>query len=311
MDNLDDDEPASFPIADDLDVAILMHRDAHFGGKFEFMLDYYEKNGKGTNPDFDIDRIRELQKIEEGLNQNLAATLLSGADAERVAQSKATYKKLRALYEGSPNPKNKLPRLIADLILAEEEENDRAIEAVVAEKGAIVPHLMELLRSEDFHDSIFPGYGQAPALATKSLGKIADKRAIIALFETIGESDFFSDDLALEALKAIGEPAKAFLLKVLHSRPITYDNERAAMALLQFKDDPEVPQFCFNMLKELDLKRDVLLATHLILACAGLTDPEVRKEFIALAEKPGIPSMLRQDIKAIAKTWQEEGKRIQ
>jgi HEAT repeat protein len=306
MDNQDDLMPEGFPLADATDMAILMHRDAHFGGKFDIMREYYEKNGKGVDPEFELERIAELQQIEEKLKQNLAATYLSGPDAERVAQSKAAYKKLRSVFEGKDTPANKIARLIANLILSEEEETETAIDAVVAEKSTIVPALMELLRSEDYHDPLFPGYGLAPSLATKALGKIGDKRAIISLFESIGESDYFNDDLALEALQAIGQPAKEFLLKVLHSRPITYDNERAAMALLQFKDDPEVSNICLDMLKAIDLKKDVLLATHLILACSGLKDPIARKEFIAMAEKSTTPPMLRQDIKAISKTWISE-----
>ncbi len=70
-----------------------------FGGKFDFMLDYYVKEGKGVNPDFEIARIRELQVLETGMQQNLAGVLLSGPDAERVAEAKEAYKKLRDLYE--------------------------------------------------------------------------------------------------------------------------------------------------------------------------------------------------------------------
>lgn len=289
---------------DALDATIVMHREVHFGGKFSFMLDYYIKEGRGVNPEFEIARIRELETLEHHLNQNLATLLLSGPDVERVAEAKEAYRKLRALYEGKSSPSKKHPRLIADLILCEDDDAaDAAVAAAAAEKSAIVPPLMELLRSEDFHDPLFPGYGLAPALAARCLGMIGDKRSIIALFESIGESDFLSDDLALEALKAIGEPAKTFLLKVMHARPLTYDNERAAEALLQFKEDPDVANACFAMLQTLDLKRDQLLATHLALACEGLADPKSRQTFTALAKKESTPSMLRRDIESVIKNW--------
>lgn len=299
-----DDHLESFPVASETDKAILMHRDVHFGGKFEIMLDYYQKEGKGAQPDFEPLRILELKQMEQDLQQNLAAVLLSGADAEKVAQAKEMYKKLRKLYENaSPIGSVKYAKLIADLILSEEEEPELEIAAIVAEKGAIVPALMELLRSEESHDPLFPGYGLAPALATKCLGLIGDKRAIIALYESIGNEDFFNEDLALEALRGIGEPAKAFLLKVLHGRPLTFDNERAAMALIAFKEDPEVSEACFKMLKELDMKQQMLLATYLVLACENLDRTPYKQEFMALADSPKVPSTLRRDIQILTRNW--------
>ena len=79
----------------------------------------------------------------------------------------------------------------------------------------------------------------------------------------IGEADFFNEDVVLQALYSIGEPAKAFLLKVLQAQPINYDNERAAIALLSFKEDPEVHTACLNLLNDLDKKKHSVLATYL------------------------------------------------
>lgn len=298
---MEDEDIESFPMISELDRAILMHRDAHFGGQFPIMLDYYKNSGKGVNPDFDFERILELQLMEQGMKQNLAALLLSGSDAEKVGRSKDAYKKLRNIYE-SESKTTKFPRLIADLILSEEENPTKEIEAVVSEKGAIVPLLIDLLRSEDFHDSLFPGYGLAPALAAQCLGLIGDKRAIISLFESLGSEDFFNDDLALVALKQIGEPAKAFLLKVLHARPITADNESAAMALIQFKDDPEVGTTCLEALKNLDLKQHLPLATYLVLACEGINQTQ-KQELLKLSKDPTTPNSLRRDIEIISKEW--------
>lgn len=297
------DEIPEIPLVDSIDQTILMHRDVHFGGNFEVMIQYYEKGGKGIVSDFDESRIYQLYLLEQNLKQNLAGLILSGEDAERVALAKSAYKGLRAIYEGKPKSgKSSQAKLIADLILSEEEEPEAEITAIVAEQAAIVPALIELLRSENFHDPLFPGYGLAPRLATLCLGRIGDKRAIISLFESIGDPDFFNEDLALDALKAIGEPAKAFLLKVLHARPLTYDNERAAIALSRFKEDSEVAKTCFKMLKELDLKKNTILATYLILACEGLEASD-RFEFEALADAPETPASLRLDIKAISKIW--------
>jgi hypothetical protein len=300
--NEENDLDLSF--VDSVDVAILMHRDVHFGGQFDFMVEYYEKGGKGVNQEFDIERIKALMQVEKQMKQNLAPLLLSGVDAEKIAKAKEAYKKLRDLYQYQRGSKaHKYPLLIADLILTEDEEATNEIAAVVAEKGTIVPALIQLIRSEDLYDSLFPGYGEAPTLAIKCLGLIGDKRAIISLFESIGEGDFMSENLALDALKAIGAPAKEFLMKVLHAQPITYDNERAALALDRFKDDPEVASNCFAMLKSLDFKKNSILADYLVLACEGLSSQTERKEFLKLAELPAVPPTVQQDIRAIAKEW--------
>lgn len=295
-------EPQEFPLVDALDHEILMHRDVHFGGQFPIMLDYYRQEGKGINPEFSISQIERLAELEMSMAKNLAPLVLLGAEAERVAEAKDAYKKLRAIYEVK-NPKSLYPQLIADLILAEDEEAEAEVAAIAAEKGAIVPALMDLLRSEEFYDPLFPGYGEAPALAAKCLGRIGDKRALIALFEAVGQSDFFADEQILKALGAIGDPAKTFLLKVVHGRPLNEDNEKAAIALIHFKDDPEVATKCFEMLKELDVQKDPCLPTYLVLACEGLKDAAQRKAFLELSKDPSIPRQMREDMKVVMKNW--------
>lgn len=303
MDHDDDNDVEEFPIAYSIDNLILMHRDAHFGGNFDFMLDYYKKNGRGASIEFDIEKIQEIADTQHAEGKDLSPLLLSGAEAEHIAHSRQLYKNLRAICE-TDNKKNIIPKLIAELILAENEELETAVNAVVAEKTTIVPALIELLRSEDFHDPLAPGYGQAPTLAAECLGKIGDKRAIISLFESIGNEDFFNEDIVLDALKAIGEPAKSFLLRVLHARPITFDNERAAVALIVFKDDFEVSAACLKMLQEIDINKNIALATYLVLACEGLANANERNELVALAEKASTPKNIRLDILAVSKAWE-------
>lgn len=299
---IDDNDPENFPMTYSVDNAILMHRDAHFGGDFAVMLNYYEKGGKGVSKEFEIERIKDLVEIEKQSHGNLAALYLTGAEAERVSKAKQAYVALRELYE-IPNPKSKLPLLIADLIFSEEVDAPEEVAAIVAQKGSIVQLLIDLLRNEDFYDPLFPGYGQAPALAARCLGIIGDKRAIISLFESIGEGDFFNEDIILDSLKIIGEPAKEFLLKVLHGRPLNQDNEKAAIALIEFKNDPGVSEACLKMLQEIDIAKNNLLATYLILACEGLPDRAHRKEFLSLAEDPSLPKTICQDIKTVASLW--------
>lgn len=293
-----DEDFEEFPLAYSIDNAILMHRDAHFGGNFQTMIDYYEKGGRGISNEFEIKRIRELAELEIRTKQNLSAVMLSGPEAEKVATAKQAYISLREIYD-IPNPKSKLPVLLADLILSEEEELPKAKAAVIAEKGAIVKLLLDLLRNEEFYDPLFPGYGLAPALAAECLGEIGDKRAIISLFELIGEGDFFNEDMILKALKSIGAPAKDFLLHVLHAKPLNQDNERAAVALVSFKEDPDVAEAALKTLQEIDLNKNASLATYLILICEGLAKEEQRQAFKNIE----FPKSLQQDAKVISSSW--------
>ena len=302
MEHEDDRDVEEFPIAYSIDNLILMHRDAHFGGDFNFMLDYYKKNGRGVSIEFDIERIQEVADTQHAEGKDLSPLFLTGAEAERVANARKLYKNLRGICESS-SKKNSIPKLIAELILSEEEELPAVIDAVAAEKTAIVPSLIDLLRSEDFYDPLAPGYGQAPMLAAECLGRIGDKRAIISLFEAIGSGDFFNEDTVLHALKVIGEPAKKFLLTVLQGKPLTSDNDQAAVALIVFKDDPEVSTACLKMLKELDIAKHLPLATYLVLACEGLSSSQEWDELQAIGAKESTPKNIRQDIAVLAKYW--------
>jgi hypothetical protein len=300
-----DFDPEHFPLVNAEDHAILMHRDAHFGGQFPIMIDYYRQGGKGVNPDFKLERIEELAALEMQLQQNLAALFLSSGEAQRIADAKEAYKNLRTIYE-IEKTKTPYPKLIADLILSEDEEAEAEVNAIVKEKGSIVPFLIDLLGNEELYDPLFPGYGQAPSLAVKCLGKIGDKRAIISLFEAIGQGDFFADDFIFKALQQIGEPAKAFLLKVVEGHPINEDNERAAIALIQFKEDREVAKTCLKLLQDPEIQKDPCLPTYLVLVCEGLREEIDRQVFMNLYHQGHFPSHLRQDMDSIIRGWKSK-----
>lgn len=295
-----------YPLIDAIDHEILMHREAHFGGLFSLMLDYYKKEGKGANPDFTIERIEQLAALEKQMNQNLAVVFLAGAEAEKISEVKQAYKKLRDIYEVK-NPKNTHPRLIADLILSEEEEPLDEIAAIVAEKGTIVSLLVDLLRNEDFHDPLFPGYGLVPSLAAECLGQIGDKRAVFFLFEELGKGDFFEDERILRALKLVGEPAKEFLLRVVRSHPINEDNEKAAIGLGAFKEDQDVSIACFKLLEDSEILKDPCLPAYLVLACKGLKGTPYQESFVQLVGKDNFPKVLKEDVKTVIAEWKETG----
>ena len=92
-------------------------------------------------------------------------------------------------------------------------------------------------------------------------------------------------------------------MHVLRSKPINFDNERAAIALIEFKEDEEVSKECLKMLNDPITLKDTLLATYLILACEGLNDPELRKEFKVLSQRQDLIPSLRKDIETIANSW--------
>ncbi|MGM0439796.1 MAG: HEAT repeat domain-containing protein [Chlamydiota bacterium] len=254
--------PEDLPLADAIDHQIVMHRDAHFGGKFEFMLDYYRQEGKGVNEEFEIDRIENLAEVEKELDSDIAGSILLGYEAEEVAKARQAYKKLREVYE-SKSAEQTPAKLISDLILSEDEYPEKEIQAIVDKGQGALPLLINLLNSEDFYNNLFPGYGLAPALAAECLGAIGDSHAIEPLFRALKKGDFFIEDNCLQALKKIGEPAKEFLLRQLSSQPLTEDNELAAVALVEFKDDPEVIKNCKKLWQTINPAEEVTLANYL------------------------------------------------
>lgn len=295
----------NFPLIDAIDLEILMHRDAHFGGQFSIMVDYYRKEGKGVQPEFDLPRIERLALLEDELKQNLGVLFLSAHEIQKIADARTSYQRLREIYE-TEKPKSLHPRLIADLILSEEENPEQEISAIAAEKDQIVPSLIALLQSEELYSPLSPGYGQAPFLAVECLGRIGDKRAIISLFEAIGQGDFFADEQILKALKTIGKPALEFLLNVVKGRPINEDNQKAAIALIAFKDEEEVANTCFDLLDSHDIRQDPCLSTYLVLTCSGLKDPIRRQALKVMSTSSSLPKLMREDIKGVMMDWKEK-----
>ena len=291
-----------FPLQSALDATILMHRDVHFGGNFNLMLKYYEEGGKGISDEFDEKQVRKLAEFERAAEENIAPSILTGSDAEKVAEAKKAYQQLKDLFEEDSKDLH-YPQLIASLILSEDEDPQEEIEAIIKEKEAIVPSLLEVLKSERFYDPLFPGYGQAPQLVAQCLGLIGDKRAIISLFEGIGQGDFFHDDILLKAMKEIGDSAKQFLLKIVKSQPINEDNERAAIALNTFKEDPEVAETCFDLLEFLSFNPNLPITHYLIFACEGLQNPSKRESLVRLLENPKLSKDLVLDLRTIMEKW--------
>lgn len=259
--NMDSDDEF-YHMGDAESAAILMHRDTHFGGDFEAMLEYYETEGKGCY--FDITDVLAVMESERLHGVNLAAILLSGADAERVARAREKYEELSEIYESGRQEK---ANLIANLILSEEEDEEGAVEAIVTKGESCIGSLLELLQSEAFADPLFPGYGYAPSLAARCLGRIGNPIAIPYLFEAMGDENTALDEEAALALRHIGEPAKHFLLNIAHGKRITNDTERAAYLLTLFCPDPEVLSACRELLTRPEVAYHPTLKAYLELCC--------------------------------------------
>ncbi|MES2122813.1 MAG: hypothetical protein V4492_08580, partial [Chlamydiota bacterium] len=218
-----------------------------------------------------------------------------------VLCSRDKYLMLRAICEGSDD--NPLAKAIAHLILAEEEEPTREIADLVALGAEAVPSLISLLKNPDFYSPLFPGYGEAPALAARCLGLIGDERAISPLFDAMGEIDFFIEEAVLQALVVIGDRAQTFLLNTIQRLPITADNERAAIALLGFPEEEELSQACLKMLKEPTLSYRSVFAAYLAMGCHSLTREEDRRHFIQLSQREGLPLDLKHEMDVIIQKW--------
>jgi len=241
-----------FPLGDELDQLILMHRNVHFSGSWEEMLRYYREEGLGCQEEISVERLQILSDIEKQRGIDLFQELCSPDQQEQVQRAIAAYARWRELYR-LKDPDARRAQLVADLVLAEEPEIKAIRERIIAEGVAVVPLLLEILRQPQMLDPLFPGYGLAPGRACEALACIGDQRAIIPIFEVLLmaaqqlQRPFDTEQAAIEALAHLGEPAKQFLLQVIGRHPIGHDHLHAAMALCNFSLKPE----------ELQLIRDV------------------------------------------------------
>ena len=287
-----------FPLIDTIDHEILMHRDVHFSGSFPLMLSYYEEEGKGTQAEFEIERIQELLTLEEQSGKNLSEIFLDEEEKAQVATAREKYHYLRDLCEKGPS----LPQYLADLILSEEMDPQAEIDTLVKEGAKAVPLLIDLLSQDAFYNPLFPGYGLAPGLAAMCLGKIKAPEAISPLYEALGRSDFFTEDMIVEALKNIGEPAKEFLLRSLSKEPFSKDNENAAIALLSFPIDSALSAKFLEVLTRPSAHSRPHFISYLILGCEGLKDPELRDLF--RTHTKDLPNKdAREEALLISKSW--------
>ena len=280
-----------------------MHREAHFGGLFAVMLDYYNNEGKGRQEGFSLERIEQLAQWEKDLQQNLAPLYLQGPEAELVGEAKKGYKQLREVLERNKKTEPHA-RLIADLLFSESAPPEQEMLAIVACGETIIPSLLHLLQSESFASTLFPGYGFAHELAAECLGRIGHQKALYPLFGALGEGDFFSEEKVLRALKALGEPAKQFLLKKMQSAPYGEEDSKAALALEEFSGDREVSLAARALLQTPEILRHPVLFSYVVLLLGPVREERQQELFRDLISSLSIPSSAKEDVQAVLKEWE-------
>lgn len=279
------------PLLDETDMEILMHRNTHFGGNFNEMIRYYEEDGIGINEEFELDRIRELQQVEHDLGEDLGEKVLPEHAKEKVHEAKEAYIKLRDIYDmDSPPPMGKL---IADLILSEDEPPENEMKALVDEKEKGVASLIKLIQSESYYDPLFPGYGRAPIYAAQTLGKIKDEKAVAPIFSALGQENFEAESALISALHEFGEPAKAFLVQRLTQLPLSLDNTRASIALASFLPDPIIEEEALKLLQVTEVQQNKPFFNYLLILLSETKEKSVVDVLKVLAEK----NELSQDLK--------------
>ena len=286
---------------DETDHEILMHKEVHFSGSFSLMLEYYENENKGIQEAFDVERIERLAEVDKTSSTPLTLLILTEEEQEEVLRAKNTYQSLQKLYDLPPSPAQKL----ADLILSEEEDPEKEIEAICELIPNAISMLIPLIQGDDFYNPLFPGYGLAPAHASQCLGRLKAKEAIIPLFEALPKTEFFGEESILQALFQIGEPAKEFLLSVVKKTPLTKENENAAIALLPFKEDPLVLSTCLDLLELPIVQKKNSLFAYLLFICDSITDKnqiERLKNLSSLPLAPDLQEELLFTLKSLPKT---------
>ena len=275
---------SALPIFDEEDHDIVLHREAHFAGSFPLMIQAYEEEAKSAVLDIAPKRIKQLYSLEQKIHKNIAPLILHASDAKKIQVVRKMYRLLRETT--SP---------IAEIILSEDESEEIARKTALLKTtpldDTLETALLTLLQNELFFDPLFPGYGKAPIACALALGLLGAKNAIPTLFSHIHSDDFDIEGACLRALRQIGEDAKKFCIECLHARPLTHDNEKAAIAITSFLPDDEVIQAVLKEVQDPQVYKNEPLISYL-LACLE----ELPEKFHDTAEKLAIPEKIKNEL---------------
>jgi len=300
--SLDQIDPGEQHLTDELDHLILQHREAHFGGDFKVMVDFYEKESFGIHPEFEIERIEYLQKVEKELGQDLAKTLLSDLEKDQVTRSLEAYAHLKEVYQEG-NKSTLAERLLSDLFLIEDGEGKEEIAHVLEQKEKMVGGLIRMIDSAQAFDPLFPGYGYAPYFAIICLGKMGDPKAIKPLFSLLEKEFVFDEYVVTEALHQIGESAKQFLLDMTQTRPVTKENADAAFALCAFEAESAICKNAFEQLKSEEAQTHPLFVAYLLCNLDNAEAAPLKEEVLAWANDSETPKKLQKEVLEITSKW--------
>ncbi|MBI5274230.1 MAG: hypothetical protein HY860_04165 [Chlamydiales bacterium] len=284
------------PLIDSIDAQIVMHCQVHFSGDFNEMLTYYKKKGVGCMSEFSIKRIKQIAIVEQQ-----ALDLLPLEAKESIKQAKKLYLDLRMLYEESNTPKINIA--IADLILTEDENPKKEMDALIVLKETSIPALRDLLSSSTFYDPLNPGYGRAPIFAATLLGIIKDITSLPVLLNALGNGYFSVDEAVIDAICSFGALAKPFLLQKLQTKPYCKDNERAAIVLSAFPEDVEIALSCLTLLVNPSIRKNLSFAPYLVFPCQALESIPDRALFKTIASENNTPSFIRNEMEIVIKRW--------
>ena len=284
------------PLLDEIDLEILMHKDAHFGGSFPVMIEYYEEDKVGVQEDFDLSRIKQLAAFDK--DGHLSAEMLPDVAKNEVIFAKELYKKFRDCYE----EQDELPKKLADLILAEEYEPVKEIEALSSFKKRAVKPLVEILQQDHFYNPLNPGYGIAPIHAALSLKQIGNKEAIPHLFHALGKS-FSVDEIIIDTLISFGKDAEDFLCDRLQGSPYTKDNYLAALALSSFPVKDETAELALHLLSKKESYDHPSFVSYLICICEGLENEAERAKFRKISASKNLPEAVKNEMQVILGFW--------
>lgn len=284
------------PLLNEIDLEILMHKDAHFGGSFPVMIDYYKENGVGAQEDFDLQRIQDLATFDK--DGHLSAETLPELAKNDVLFAKELYKKFKDCYEEN----DELPKKLADLILSESFDPTKEIEALSSfQKRAIKP-LVEILLQDYFYNPLNPGYGRAPINAALTLKKIGNSEAIPHLFNALGKS-FTIDEILINTLMSFKEEGEDFLRNRLKADMYTKDNYLAALALSSFPTSDETAKIALHLLTKKETFTHGCYSSYLICICEGLENENDREQFLEIAKSKHLSKNLTEEMKIIISFW--------
>ncbi len=284
------------PFLNTIDLEILMHKDAHFGGSFDVMIEYYQSDGIGVQEDFDIERIQELASFDN--TSHLSAEVLPELAINDVLFSKELYKKFRHCYEGD----DLLLKKLADLILTESWDPKEEIDALAAFNERAIKPLVEILTQDHFYNPLNPGYGRAPINIALTLKKIGSHEAIPYLFQALGKS-FSIDEILIQTLISFGHKGEDFLRARLAATPYTKDNYFAAMALSSFPTSPETAKLALSLISLKESIPHSAYFSYLICICEGLEADSDRKIFIELSKNDQLSKDISSEMALIASFW--------